>query len=442
MPIDHDRKLLFIHIPKTGGTSLTSVLFPRQGETQHFPASDLPKEQWENYFTFAFVRNPYERILSSYTYHVKSGYRGVFARKFPRLKSMSFQEYLETFVVPMTSPNFYSQVRYVTHDQSEKKIDFVGRFERLHEDYARLLERIGVSAELGHQLKSSHDHYSRYFDPRTRAIVEDAYADDLETFGYSFEEAQAVSVSEADRSGEPVFLNVGSGDWRRPGWLNLDAASEHYRKAQEGKVDIEHDLMSKAPLPLKDDSLEGAYSSHAIEHISDEAAAALFGELCRCIKPGGVFRVTCPDMDFIYDAFVRGDEYFFSRFAFRKAFPNISLAQAFLHCFAAVRTTHVDFELCSSLEDEDVYRLFLRHDRQTAFDLIVKAIPAGRANARYPQTHLNWWTADKLEGMLRAAGFGQVVRQRYNSSLSREMTDRRQFDTTRPWMSLYVEAVK
>ena len=85
MPVDHHRKLLFIHIPKTGGTTISSLLGLRTKDRsaslqtlfgdfgsvalEHLTLSQtgqfLTAEEFSSYFKFAFVRNPWDRTVSS-----------------------------------------------------------------------------------------------------------------------------------------------------------------------------------------------------------------------------------------------------------------------------------------------------------------------------------------------------------------------------------------
>ena len=89
MPISHKHRCIFVHIPKTGGTSVEQALgigkidhdamrshdieiFDKISYApQHFTASMLKehekiKEHWFDYYRFSIVRNPYERVLSEF----------------------------------------------------------------------------------------------------------------------------------------------------------------------------------------------------------------------------------------------------------------------------------------------------------------------------------------------------------------------------------------
>ncbi|HWO15205.1 MAG TPA: methyltransferase domain-containing protein [Solirubrobacterales bacterium] len=79
-------------------------------------------------------------------------------------------------------------------------------------------------------------------------------------------------------------LQFGAGPNGLPGWLNSDLTSG----------DIYLDL--GRPLPLPDASFAYAFGEHVIEHISETAGEVLMAELYRVLKPGGVLRLTTPDL--------------------------------------------------------------------------------------------------------------------------------------------------
>ena len=98
-------------------------------------------------------------------------------------------------------------------------------------------------------------------------------------------------------------LNIGACAFLKDGWLNLDKSSGRYT-GEQSKIDIQHDLMSGESISLDDNSLIAAYTSHTIEHISDEAVNRLFKEVYRMLKGGGAFRVTCPDIGKCYNSYM------------------------------------------------------------------------------------------------------------------------------------------
>ena len=83
-------------------------------------------------------------------------------------------------------------------------------------------------------------------------------------------------------------LNVGCGMHREPGWINADAAAD-----AEMRLTVKHD----EPLPFRDGELQSVFSEHFIEHLTLEDGLHFLRESARVLRPGGVFRVTCPDLD-------------------------------------------------------------------------------------------------------------------------------------------------
>jgi predicted SAM-dependent methyltransferase len=79
-------------------------------------------------------------------------------------------------------------------------------------------------------------------------------------------------------------LQFGAGPFRLPGWLNTDLIS--------GEVHV--DLTR--PLPFDDGVFAYAFGEHVIEHLADDQGARLLAELHRVLRPGGVLRLTTPDL--------------------------------------------------------------------------------------------------------------------------------------------------
>jgi len=81
-----------------------------------------------------------------------------------------------------------SQCEKIYDDQDRLLVDFVGRFERLLEDFKKVCQRLELGdIELPRTNATVHDHYSRYYNNETKKIVADHYAKDIDFFGYVFE---------------------------------------------------------------------------------------------------------------------------------------------------------------------------------------------------------------------------------------------------------------
>ena len=188
--IDHKHKFIFIHVSKTGGTSIEHALNPNvsldysnnshtTGNTsfkdKHWSALRYKKEypkEYESYFKFAFVRNPWDRLVSNYKWLVFIG-----------KVHTSFEDWIKN---PTWGFNAYSYTKML-HDNNGNMIDFVGKFENLQEDFNTVCNKIGLTQrELPHKNKTNHKHYTEYYSDETSQLVAERYAQDIERFGYKF----------------------------------------------------------------------------------------------------------------------------------------------------------------------------------------------------------------------------------------------------------------
>jgi len=173
MPINHERNFIFIHIIKTGGTSIEAKLRLHQS---HKPASEYKKivspEIWNKYFKFAFVRNPWDKMVSQYHYN-----SNLF------LKNKTFEEYIKLWDQGYrisTHPVYNS---YYLHPE----LDFIGRFENLQSDFDFICSKIGVTdSKLPHINPSKHNKYMTYYSDETAEIVKRRFKEDIERFSYKF----------------------------------------------------------------------------------------------------------------------------------------------------------------------------------------------------------------------------------------------------------------
>ena len=168
-------------IPGARAVELAKTNLPRPLPT-HATARQIRDwvghERWDDTFTFSFVRNPWDWQVS--LYHFIQGNKNNHQRDL--VSSMTFDEYIDWRV----TYDLHLQGEFVFDQQGEQLVDFVGRFENLTHDFAEVCRRIGMEADLGHENSSDHQAWKSYYSDESAAKVAEAFAPDIEAFGYSF----------------------------------------------------------------------------------------------------------------------------------------------------------------------------------------------------------------------------------------------------------------
>jgi len=249
-----------------------------------------------------------------------------------------------------------------------------------------------------------------------------------------------------------ILINIGAGSFRRKGWINLDFDNPHYDWDKDSF--IQYDITEMKNLPYEDKSVKAVYISHVVEHIKNEHVEYLFREIRRVLKPDGIFRLAVPNADIYYLCMKTGET---ASLMWRaKFFKNHGWDD-----LTALRPAHyLVREICTARggylslpsekrrfdSDSDnpcfisftaVEDLFLRVSKADFFDTLCDDL---LFNAMHAGDHINWWTYEKAQDFLRGAGFSLVMPSSFLASSYAPMKEWPHFDSTRPTMSLYVEA--
>ena len=226
--ICHPLQCIFVHVPKTAGQSVEQFFMDQQGldwnndrdklllqnntdpalgteKLAHLSASEyvecghISQEQFSSYYKFAFVRNPWTRLLSEYRY------RNYFHHH-------SFKDFV---LHKLPKPGWDDKYRHIMPQydllydtKGNCLVDFIGRFETLQQDFDRVCSHLGIEdSALPHRNRS--DKKSRdlkrkfrnilfmngenrlrsltdFYDDEIREAVDNYYRIDIETFGYKF----------------------------------------------------------------------------------------------------------------------------------------------------------------------------------------------------------------------------------------------------------------
>lgn len=132
---------------------------------------------WNEYFTFGFVRNPWDRAASAYTRH--------FHNSEIDLKD-GFNMWIKAGARPWISKRQASE--FLTDDNNQIAVDFVGRFEHIEQDYNHICDILKINTKLPHRNKSTRSvPYQDLYTKETKEIVANWSKQDIELFGYKFD---------------------------------------------------------------------------------------------------------------------------------------------------------------------------------------------------------------------------------------------------------------
>jgi len=199
-----ETKSVFVHVPKVAGTSVGHLLYgSRTGD--HMTLLDyrtaLPKAVFDGAYKFTFVRNPWDRLVSAY-YYLQDDKRSVFDRQQAAgsiLNYSSFEAFVMEFM-PRGDLNAFIHLKeqhlFLRLPGRGIGVDFVGRFERLNEDFDLIAKRLGKDVALEHRNASAlrKSDYREIYTPQMIDVVAKAYARDISYFGYDFEGASTGSA--------------------------------------------------------------------------------------------------------------------------------------------------------------------------------------------------------------------------------------------------------
>lgn len=212
MPIVHSLRCLFIHVPKTGGSSICQLLrdaagpppdYDLSGRAEHPLAPDVRPwdfdmdrrqplahhwsaeavrlavgdERFGSYFKFAVVRNPWDRLVSYFEYGRQRGSAA-------ETNASSFDAWAkERKLVPRLLP-------YIRGADGRSAMDQIIRFEHFARDTQQAFRHIGVDLDPGaipHLKKTTRTDYRDYYSPELIEMVYEHARDDIEAFGYTFD---------------------------------------------------------------------------------------------------------------------------------------------------------------------------------------------------------------------------------------------------------------
>ena len=180
---------VFIHINKTGGSSIEKAL---GAPLIHKPAlefrKDIGQHRWDKRFSFAIVRNPWDRAVSQYHYRLMINKTRL------RQKPLPFDEWVKRVFVERDPAYldeermFLTQTDWVADEDGNTIVNFVGRFENLQAAWETICTNLNKEiTTLPHVKKSSRGDYRSHYSDTSAEIIESFFKDDIDNFNYRFE---------------------------------------------------------------------------------------------------------------------------------------------------------------------------------------------------------------------------------------------------------------
>ena len=195
-------KCIFIHIPKSAGVSICRTLFNNlAGGHQDIKLYQIvfSKKEFDSYFKFTFVRNPWDRLFSAYNFLKKGGMNDsdrVWASE-NLSEYVSFDDFVKKWLTIANTNkhmHFAPQYKMLCLPSSDNiDVDFLGFYENIQDDFIYIKNQLSLSADLELKYENKTESNDRQFDYRNfytdeaRDIVSQVYKKDIDLLGYNYD---------------------------------------------------------------------------------------------------------------------------------------------------------------------------------------------------------------------------------------------------------------
>lgn len=242
------------------------------------------------------------------------------------------------------------------------------------------------------------------------------------------------------------LINLGAGEYfYHPKWINLDIYKEELiTKCDHLKY---FDLRDSAKKSFPYENVSAVYCAHTLEHLQDSLVCSVLKMIHKALEENGVFRIVVPDADLILENYKCGNIGFFqcykSWFEARSNEGQCFEIEDYLVQLIATpkcRFYNEKYRRCESLEPDDVKRAF--SNRKSDYEFLDWMVAGLSDNNESGTDHLSWHSFNKLKDLLITTGFRDVYRSSFGQSKFPPMQDVPLFDSTLPFLSMYIEARK
>jgi len=213
--INHEKKAIFIHLPKNGGSYIAEILSKYYGFKNYYlqrpdhaffcrgkdhsvdkhenkihgtliyyktspyinKLMGMDNDKWNNYYIFTFIRNPYDRIVSGWNYCNR--YKIPFKNYLLLQNTVNSYDYWHVFM---------TQTRHLIDTNGKMRVDYIGHMENMEGDLSNILNKLGLNIIHKPFIKNSktHSKYDVYYDDETYSFVEEIMKEDFRNAIFNF----------------------------------------------------------------------------------------------------------------------------------------------------------------------------------------------------------------------------------------------------------------
>lgn len=200
----NDKKFIFVHIPKCGGTSISYCMSKDNKEFykyNSFRHNTLEQDiehcnnqknslNINNTFIFSSVRNPWDRIVSIYHFHrilKENEYPWVeFCKKHSFLDFIKYSEENHKKMIVFTP-----YVKFLCQDE-QLKSDYIIDFNNIQHDFKFISSLFNITNSLPKINKTDHKNYKFYYNSYSEEIIRNHFIKDIEFFKFTFEDCKKI----------------------------------------------------------------------------------------------------------------------------------------------------------------------------------------------------------------------------------------------------------
>lgn len=205
--VSKDKKVAYLNNSKVACSSIKASMIDEETKGTYTMSKQLGrldmrrpeklKDDEKDFFTFTFVRNPYERLVSCYEskyhtdkekYHLKRLYFDCYLAGYIR-KDRGFDKFLDRILkLPnsLLDQHFLVQYELIYDRKGNKRVQYIGKFENLAEEFGEIQKKYDLKA-LPHYNNSGvgkKKNWKDYYTLETAELVYQKYKKDFECFGY------------------------------------------------------------------------------------------------------------------------------------------------------------------------------------------------------------------------------------------------------------------